>query len=679
MALSESRPMVTPADIDDDYAYSDNHAKPSTPPSLANEASSSPRTTDDEGGTDRDSDEADQVDDIELAELSAANRENILFDIVVKMRSYLTGAKHRRGFTKYKNCFTGRQAVQFMLAAKVARDSEEAVAIGSELMAAKLIVGVNKTKFEKRSHLYAYHLGVAPGISAARYFVSTELLNIESKMKHVRTVVDRHTGAVEALSSEHAAAMERVERVVSTLRLELSILRASVIALTVYVLLPFYKADALQLVRSIGIQMHIDAMLKIVAICTVCTVAFSSVLGFFHSEDLSADKLYEDKTMVEEGEPRVLAKRSLRSMDDDDVKPSTPSSFLLKSATSIGTRLGTWGRTQPLLRPEDRADPPPALDMTWVDHPCALRLSPGGPAQIISQFNQLPDNMVRAQIPFDIESELFKGQMVVYIRGLENSPSDIFNGRARTIQIAVQGKFKQEIPMDECVFGQALARPLSNLPSRWLLSLAARVVRAFGEKYSMQLSSPTADRPYMLAPIALAAQAMSCEYEGDVQDIEGPLIENVSSMSIFPEGTTAPQRQKILSKIIKNHKKGKKNQTDVPVFDTERVWTFGFWQSQINFTTYKVDLGVGQFNLLKIMNGQPLCFCAQTRAGEILFRMEIWHEQILAKAHEYYEERTRTEKQSRLPRRSSIDISRISRDLSSSFTRKVDSAIRDKR
>jgi hypothetical protein len=286
--------------------------------------------------------------------------------------------------------------------------------------------------------------------------------------------------------------------------------------------------------------------------------------------------------------------------------------------------------------------------------------------------------MVRAQIPFDIESELFKGQMVVYIRGLENSPSDIFNGRARTIQIAVQGKFKREIPMDECVFGQALARPLSNLPSRWLLSLAARVVRAFGEKYSMQLSSPAADRPYMLAPIALAAQAMSCEYEGDVQDIEGPLIENVSSMSIFPEGTTAPQRQKILSKIIKNQKKGKKNQTDVPVFDTERVWTFGFWQSQINFTTYKVDLGVGQFNLLKIMNGQPLCFCAQTRAGEIIFRMEIWHEQILAKAHEYYEEKTRTEKQSRLPRRSSIDISRISRELSSSFTRKVDSAIRDK-
>ena len=63
----------------------------------------------------------------------------------------------------------------------------------------------------------------------------------------------------------------------------------------------------------------------------------------------------------------------------------------------------------------------------------------------------------------------------------------------------------------------------------------------------------------------------------------------------------------------------------MPVFDTERVWTFGFWQSQINFMTYRIDLGIGIFNLIRIMDGQPLCFCSSTRAGHILFRMEVWH------------------------------------------------------
>ena len=57
---------------------------------------------------------------------------------------------------------------------------------------------------------------------------------MESRMKTVQTVVNRHTAAVEALSSEHAAAMERVEQAVATIKLELSVLRASVVALVVY-------------------------------------------------------------------------------------------------------------------------------------------------------------------------------------------------------------------------------------------------------------------------------------------------------------------------------------------------------------------------------------------------------------------------------------------------------------
>jgi len=598
----------------------------------------------------------------------AATRENVLFDIVVKMRQYLTGAKHRRGLTKYKNCFTGRQAVQYMLSANIAKDSDEAVAIGNELMAAKLIVGVNKTKFEKRSYLYRYHLGVAPGISAARYFVSTELLNIETKMGAVRTVVDRHTGAVEALSSEHAAAMERVERVISTLRLELSVLRASVISLTAYVLLPFFKTEALEIVRSIGIQLPIDVLLRAVAICALCSVAVSTLLGIFKRTSLSADKLYEVKASPSDqaGDHHVLTrKRSLREELLDSGKAGTPSS-LLKSAASFSTRLGSWNRADDSsLNPEDRADPPLLSSHDWPDAPVALRMSPLGPAQVISQDNQLPHGMVRAQIPFDIDTELFKGQMVVYVRDLKNSPGDIFNGKARTIHLALQGKFKREIPMDEITIGQYFVRPLVNLPSSWLLSLAVRVIRAFGAKYSAELTSPTVERPSFTALLALAAQALSCEPEGDVQDIEGHLIENVSGVSsVFPPGTTAQLRTKILSKIIMDNRKQKKKAVDIPVFDTERVWTFGFWQAQINFTTYKVELGVGNFNLANILNGQPLALCARTRAGEIVFRLEVWHEQILAKANEIF-----NQKPSRVQsaRRAS---KKLARDLSSSFSRK---------
>jgi hypothetical protein len=146
---------------------------------------------------------------------------------------------------------------------------------------------------------------------------------------------------------------------------------------------------------------------------------------------------------------------------------------------------------------------------------------------------------------------------------------------------------------------------------------------------------------------------MSCEYEGDVQDIEGSIIENVDACSeIFPPGTSPGRRQKILKALLRKSKRGL---VDMPMFDTERVWTFGFWQSQIDFMSYKLDLGVGIFNLIKIMDGQPLCFCSSTRAGEILFRMEVWHRELLSAAKEAH-----AKAETRRNRRGSLEFRRAS-------------------
>ena len=98
-------------------------------------------------------DDPDGSSDSVVDSLSAIDRENALFDVVVRMRTGLSDGKHRRRFTKHKNCFTGRQAVQWMVSSRTVRDAEEAVKLGNDLMAAKLIVGVTKSgraKFEKR-------------------------------------------------------------------------------------------------------------------------------------------------------------------------------------------------------------------------------------------------------------------------------------------------------------------------------------------------------------------------------------------------------------------------------------------------------------------------------------------------------------------------------------------------
>ena len=120
--------------------------------------------------------------------------------------------------------------------------------------------------------------------------------------------------------------------------------------------------------------------------------------------------------------------RSLKQQESSVIERQP--SFLVASASMLqrtASRL-MGPHTQP-MRPEDRAGPPPSIPPEdWVDKPCALRFVPSD-AQVIRQEGQLPDSMVRAQIPFEIDSEIFKGRMVVYVRGLTNTPSDIFAGK----------------------------------------------------------------------------------------------------------------------------------------------------------------------------------------------------------------------------------------------------------
>ena len=126
--------------------------------------------------------------------------------------------------------------------------------------------------------------------------------------------------------------------------------------------------------------------------------------------------------------------------------------------------------------------------------PVGIRLSPERP------HRWLPSGPARAradgvscptQVPFAFESELFSGVAVVYLRGLPDSPSRVFDGKARAIQFTVQGRFKKPVPMDDLHFGVRLARPMRKLPTRWLLQLCTRVVRSLGAPYSMELTDPT--------------------------------------------------------------------------------------------------------------------------------------------------------------------------------------------
>ena len=109
--------------------------------------------------------------------------------------------------------------------------------------------------------------------------------------------------------------------------------------------------------------------------------------------------------------------------------------------------------------------------------------------------------------PFDFETDLFKGKMLVRLQGV---PSDdpaadakYFDGRQRRFQAIVQGRFKREIRVSELMTGHVFARPLKNLPPKWLVAVAERMIMQLAPSMQVQLRQKN---PQALSILAATSQ-----------------------------------------------------------------------------------------------------------------------------------------------------------------------------
>ena len=68
---------------------------------------------------------------------------------------------------------------------------------------------------------------------------------------------------------------------------------------------------------------------------------------------------------------------------------------------------------------------------------------------------------------------------------------------------------------------------------------------------------------------------------------------------------------------------------DKHVYDIHSVYTFDFFQHLLDASNYELDLGVKRVKLAQILDGQPLQVLALTRAGEVAWKSQLWHESLL--------------------------------------------------
>ncbi|KXZ48703.1 hypothetical protein GPECTOR_26g606 [Gonium pectorale] len=239
-----------------------------------------------------------------------------------------------------------------------------------------------------------------------------------------------------------------------------------------------------------------------------------------------------------------------------------------------------------------------------------------------------------------LESKLFSGELLVFVRGLPNTPGHLFAGKKRATWAAMQGRFKVPLPLDSVVTGQEFARPFRGLPAAWFIE---NVILSLARQLSPSVRVGPLSSPSLLMPLIAAAQLVNVSEPG----CQPPAMACPEDVRLFcpqlaasrataggrgSSGGGAAHSQPASSEARRRYFTSPRNRTGL-VYDTRRVWTFHFWQQYMDLSSYKLDFGGLTYDLVRHLDGQPLQIMAKDESSSrYLFNVAVWHERLLASA-----------------------------------------------
>ena len=227
-------------------------------------------------------------------------------------------------------------------------------------------------------------------------------------------------------------------------------------------------------------------------------------------------------------------------------------------------------------------------------------------------------------IPFEFESNLFKGRMLLRFRNVKSddtsSHEKYFEGRKRLMQTVVQGRFKKGITMDDLYVGSVFEEPLAGPPPPSMTKIMDAVLRRVAPGVIIDLGSKI--QPRVLALYAGSAQTMRIDTPGTEPDITIPDIpENISSITRLGDKmkNSISKRKKYLS----IPKKASKYE-----FDTDHIYTFHTYDDAMDYGrgTMKIPM-YGDYDIKPYIGSQPLSLSSVTTQGDVLYNFRIWHKE----------------------------------------------------
>jgi hypothetical protein len=229
-------------------------------------------------------------------------------------------------------------------------------------------------------------------------------------------------------------------------------------------------------------------------------------------------------------------------------------------------------------------------------------------------------------IPFNFSSDLFEGLCLIRVKGANSDAIEenakYFSGRKRIFQSIVQGRFKEEVNVSDCMTGHEFTRPLKNLPHPIILKTATNLLGRFQPGATICVHT---DQPYISATLLETTQIFRGDQPGNEPNIASHNIQEDSSIlgGVFATDTIPASRRK---RIFSNPSTCPKCS-----FDTETVYTFEFYQNSFDAQSYSLDLGFTKLALSKVFDHQPIQWLGKMKDGRYLWSFQIWNESLLSK------------------------------------------------
>lgn len=341
---------------------------------------------------------------------------------------------------------------------------------------------------------------------------------------------------------------------------------------------------------------------------------------------------------------------------------------------------------------------PPSPPDKWPQRPMLLRPSPGCGMQI----RGVRRSSSRAYVPLpgalhcsgctlpinnglegkgeclviDFESDLFAGTAMLRIENAkpplppsaedettDPTTSSYFDGRKRTFQGVVRGRFKEPTSMSECVTGQVFDRPAGNLPPRIVTKGAISIVGRLAPQLQARIEG---DCPRFLSPLVSTAQSAArrlVDGGGGGDGADGLADESLEDEMCEPQpsdpasllqelhrgsddGAPLPPDADSVATRRKRRKKAfdklHASRSDTPAFDPNVEYTFEFFQHMILFDEFALNFPrpIGRHPLRGMLRGQPLKFMAARQTKETargrkaeerlrwLWSFDLWHESL---------------------------------------------------